>query len=149
MRLPALLSAMILTVSGVCEAAGPCTTDDACMAVDARAFSNDDGMQIHDSARAVYSEISVFGVDAKDAEEMILQIDISHPSRGDLEINLVSPEGSRYRLKPRNAVDRLDDIQGTWVIDASRDNTEGIWKLEMVDHYLGNTGHLNQWSLTF
>lgn len=137
--------ACVDTVSSECETVTCLESPTSAESV----FTNTEMIDIPDSTRKTYSEIVVEGVGTMAPRELVLNVDISHTSRGDLEINLFSPDGSRYRLKGRNEIDRFDNIVGSWTIDASRDLAEGTWRLEIVDHFYGNAGRLNSWSLEF
>ncbi|KWX06422.1 hypothetical protein TR74_22055 [Carbonactinospora thermoautotrophica] len=76
-------------------------------------------------------------------------MDIKHTYRGDLVIDLVSPDGSTYRLKNSSPFDRADNVITTYTVNASSDPANGVWKLKVRDLYRGDTGYLDAWNLTF
>jgi serine protease len=78
-----------------------------------------------------------------------VSVNIVHTYRGDLQIDLVAPDGSSYRLKSSNRLDSADDVKATVTVDASAEQATGTWMLRVRDRYTGDTGVLNSWALTF
>ncbi|WP_266158858.1 protease pro-enzyme activation domain-containing protein [Dyella silvatica] len=76
-------------------------------------------------------------------------VKISHPHRGDLRITLVAPNGVRTVLKQPDPNDSGANIDQSWSVDAAAFPANGKWQLWVDDAFKGNTGSLNQWSLTF
>ncbi|MGH3859258.1 proprotein convertase P-domain-containing protein [Actinokineospora sp.] len=74
-------------------------------------------------------------------------MDITHPYRGDVVIDLVSPDGSVYRLKAASG-DSGDNIVQTFTVNLSSEARGGVWKLKVQDVYRADVGTLNSWSLT-
>ena len=66
----------------------------------------------------------------------------------ELLLDLIAPDGSSYRLKDTNN-DSGDNINATYTVDASSEAANGTWKLRVYDRYNGDTGYINEWSLTF
>ncbi|WP_433797609.1 M28 family peptidase [Actinoplanes sp. CA-252034] len=80
-----------------------------------------------------------------------LKVDVSirHGFRGDLEIDLIAPDGTAYRIKKSSRFDSADDVQVSQTVDASGEQASGTWKLRVRDLYSGDTGTLDSWALTF
>ncbi|WP_169732398.1 S8 family serine peptidase [Haloglycomyces albus] len=77
-----------------------------------------------------------------------VSVDISHTYRGDLEINLIAPNGDTTNLK-MNGWDSGDDVVETYPVSFNDIPGDGTWTLEIIDHYSWDTGTLNEWSLSF
>ena len=79
-------------------------------------------------------------------------VDITHPSRGDLKIDLVAPSGVVVPLYNgiRRGVDLADNITGTIATtDALQgQRAQGTWQLRVGDYEQGDAGTLNAWNLT-
>jgi len=78
-----------------------------------------------------------------------VDVDIAHSFRGDLQIDLVAPDGSAYRLKSSNRLDSADDVTAAFTVDAAAEPAAGTWKLRVRDRYAGDDGVLKSWALTF
>jgi Zn-dependent metalloprotease/Zn-dependent M28 family amino/carboxypeptidase len=78
-----------------------------------------------------------------------VDVDIRHGFRGDLEIDLIAPDGTAYRIKKSSRFDGADDVKAGQTVDASAEQASGTWKLRVRDLYSGDTGTLNSWALTF
>ncbi|MEL6345165.1 MAG: proprotein convertase P-domain-containing protein [Myxococcota bacterium] len=127
-----------------CEIAAPT----ACMleSVGMHRYADVAGMPLHDISRPAVRELTIEAASFV-SREMKVNVDISHGARGDLEVNLYAPDGTRFRLKGPNQADPTDDLNATWIVDVSNESVEGRWRLEIVDHYVDNAGHLNEWSV--
>jgi len=134
--------------SGVSEPfylpAGPAT----CTTVDAT------GLPLPINDRQTTGSSVVFGPDVETSEIQVT-VDITHPYRGDLRVDLVSPGGARIALHDRSGGSG-DDIVGTYGVDLApfepfsrlfQEATPGSWSLEVNDGVPGSTGMLNAWSL--
>lgn len=100
------------------------------------------------------------------------RIDITHDSRGELEVTLSSPQGTEVTLVESNRFDENDDITTVFddsgqaydaddladdvtmqpagpgtLADFKAEHTEGLWLLTVIDDSLDNTGTLNAWCL--
>ncbi len=107
----------------------------------------------------VQSTILVSGVaDNLDTEDPLsIQLAISHTWRGDLVIDLMSPEGTSVRLKNSDSGDSADDVNGTYpdtltpvqsLSAFAGENPNGNWTLSITDVFTGDSGTLNSWGLT-
>ncbi len=74
---------------------------------------------------------------------------ITHPHRGDLRITLVAPNGTRTVLKQPDPNDGGANVDQSWTVNGSAVPAGGTWQLWIDDAIKGNTGALDQWSLTF
>ncbi|MFD0557772.1 subtilisin family serine protease [Stackebrandtia endophytica] len=74
-------------------------------------------------------------------------VDISYPWRGDLRIELISPDGSVYLLKAQNLFDFQPDVKETYTVDLSSEAGSGAWTLKVTDYYIGFSGTVNSWSI--
>ena len=85
-------------------------------------------------------------------EHATLTTDITHPSRGDLEIQLTSPDGTTSRLAEKHtsyAADPADYPDWTFsTVHNWGEDSRGLWKLKIADRASGNTGTLNSATLT-
>ena len=84
-----------------------------------------------------------------------LAVNIRHSYIGDIQMELVSPAGTRVRLKNRNA-DNQDDLRGSYPADFTPiesfsafygERVNGIWTLEIADRAAADTGVLENFSL--
>ncbi|GAA4914955.1 peptidase inhibitor I9 [Stackebrandtia albiflava] len=104
-----------------------------------------------DSATAIADRStveSVLALSCESAGAAEVTVDITHTYRGDLSITLVSPDGTKFRLKAASVSDSADDVKATFPVDLSGETATGDWTLVVRDHYRGDTGTLNSWSLT-
>lgn len=87
-----------------------------------------------------------------------VSVDISHPWRGDLEIDLVSPSGTSVRLRSAAGNDDTPGLKGifpTTLVPAESmgvftgENAQGTWSLLVNDTYPElDDGILNSWGVT-
>jgi subtilisin family serine protease len=75
-------------------------------------------------------------------------VDITHTWRGDLAIYLIAPDGTSYTLKTSSSGDWADNVIATYPVNLSSETATGTWTLRIVDAYAGDTGTLNNWTLT-
>lgn len=74
-------------------------------------------------------------------------MNIRHTFRGDVEIDLVVPDGSAYRLKNWDFFDRVDHINETYTVDLSGEAADGTWLLRVGDVWINDIGYINTWTL--
>ncbi|MFP5246829.1 MAG: proprotein convertase P-domain-containing protein, partial [Thermoanaerobaculia bacterium] len=86
--------------------------------------------------------------DARTIEELFVRLDIAHPLRGDLRVDLVGPDGTTATLLPVS-LDRTADIHATLgpITDFRGRSAAGEWKLIVRDQRLRDTGTLLSWGL--
>ena len=85
-------------------------------------------------------------------EHATVTTDITHPSRGELEIQLTSPDGTTSRLAEKHtsyAANPADYPDWTFsTVHNWGEDSRGLWKLKIADRVSGNTGTLNSATLT-
>ncbi|XP_049417497.1 proprotein convertase subtilisin/kexin type 6 isoform X2 [Epinephelus fuscoguttatus] len=88
-------------------------------------------------------------------EHVVVKVVIAHPRRGDLEINLISPSGTRSQLLAKRLFDSSSEGFRNWefmTVHFWGERAEGTWTLEIVDSpsKLRNPevlGNLKEWTL--
>ncbi|KAG7476278.1 hypothetical protein MATL_G00081180 [Megalops atlanticus] len=88
-------------------------------------------------------------------EHVVLRITISHPRRGDLSINLISPSGTKSQLLTNRLFDHSVEGFRNWEFMTTHcwgEKAAGNWTLEIHDspsqpRSLRDTGKLREWSL--
>jgi subtilisin family serine protease len=84
-------------------------------------------------------------------EHATVTTDITHPSRGELEIQLTSPDGTTSRLAEKHTSYAADPADYTdWTFSTVHnwgEDSRGLWKLKIADRVSGNTGTLNSATL--
>ncbi|MDT0319214.1 protein kinase domain-containing protein [Streptomyces millisiae] len=104
-------------------------------------FDNTTSMTIEDLG-SVESTIEVAGVTGNAPGTLGVTIDISHTYINDLDIQLVSPDGTTFELDPY-------DEPHEYTLDASAATASGTWTLRVEDTLSSDSGTLNSWSLRF
>jgi len=81
-------------------------------------------------------------------EHVEIELDITHPQRGDLAISLISPFGTESILAEQRS-DTNENI--VWTFGTIRnwgESPRGVWTLRIIDSLInGNSGVLNKWQL--
>ncbi len=111
-------------------------------------FENATNVDIPDTGTAVSSPISVTGVSGNAPSDLQVYVDIKHTYRGDLQIDLIAPDGTAYRLKNTSS-DSGDNVLATYTVNASSEVANGTWRLQVRDLYRYDTGYIDLWRLTF
>jgi subtilisin-like proprotein convertase family protein len=94
----------------------------------------------------VASSVTVTGCSGRASKTSSVYVNLRHPNRGSLVIDLVTPTGRSLRLKSFS-IDRRDNINTTYPVDASAYYRNGVWKLRIRDMASGSTGYLDSWTL--
>jgi len=85
-------------------------------------------------------------------EHATITTDITHASRGELEIQLTSPSGTTSRLAEKHTSYVFDPADyPDWTFSTVHnwgEDSRGLWKLKIADRVSGNTGTLNSATLT-
>jgi serine protease len=110
-------------------------------------YTNGTDYAINDNA-TVDSPISIANRTGYGASSTAVDVDIRHTFRGDLQIDLVAPDGSLYRLKNTSSSDSTDNVITTYNVNLTGELKNGTWKLRVKDIYSGDTGYINSWSIT-
>uniref|UniRef100_A0A663N168 Proprotein convertase subtilisin/kexin type 6 n=1 Tax=Athene cunicularia TaxID=194338 RepID=A0A663N168_ATHCN len=90
-------------------------------------------------------------------EHVVVRLSISHPRRGDLQISLISPKGTRSQLLARRVFDHSNEGFKGWefmTVHCWGERAAGEWTLEIHDtpSQVRNPavqGKLKEWSLLF
>lgn len=116
---------------------------------DGPTFENTDNVNIPDVGAAVSSPITVTGVTGNAPNDLQVSVDIKHTYRGDLQIDLIAPDGTAYRLKSTSTSDSADNVIATYSVNASSEVGNGTWRLQARDYYSADTGYIDSWRLAF
>jgi hypothetical protein len=111
-------------------------------------FDNPANINVPDHGSAT-SSINVTGQPGAAPSDLQVHVKIVHTYRGDLRVTLVAPSGATAVLKQPNGSDGAANVNQTWSVDASSVQGNGNWKLKVDDVYYGDTGYIDDWSLTF
>jgi Zn-dependent metalloprotease len=76
-------------------------------------------------------------------------VNITHTRRGDLQLDLVAPDGRSYRLKNADREDRAADVTEVYQVRLPDAAQAGEWTLVVDDLVKGESGQLNGWSLLY
>ncbi|MGN7917877.1 proprotein convertase P-domain-containing protein [Lysobacter sp. 22409] len=98
--------------------------------------------------RSVESPIVVSGVSGNAPATLKVAVDIKHTFIGDLRVDLVAPDGTRYTLHNRGG-GSADNIIKTYTVNASSEAANGTWKLLVNDNARADVGKIDSWSLQF
>ena len=96
--------------------------------------------------RNVYSSIVISGCTGNASAASSVELHVIHPFRGDLNIDLVAPDGTSYRLHTMSA-DSGDDIHTTYVVNLTSEPRNGTWWVRVRDRRTGNTGFIDSWTI--
>ena len=113
-----------------------------------KTFENTTRVDIPDNAPAVTSSITVTGVTGNAPATLKVGVDIQHPYRGDLIVDLVAPDGTAYSLSNRSG-GSADNIVQTFTVNASSEVANGVWQLRVRDAAASDIGYVKSWKLTF
>jgi subtilisin-like proprotein convertase family protein len=93
--------------------------------------------------------------DERAIERLLVRVDVDHPVRGDLQIELIAPDGATFVLQ-NVGIDRADGVHVTYGLDAEPvDSLEalrgraaaGTWTLHVSDVRFLDAGTLRSWGL--
>lgn len=92
---------------------------------------------------------STINFSALNIQSVSVGVNITHTYRGDLQIDLISPNGTSTRLKSVSSSDGTANLVTTYAPTAFNGlNSSGNWKLVVKDLAAQDVGTLNSWSLT-
>ncbi|HEV7768543.1 MAG TPA: proprotein convertase P-domain-containing protein [Thermoanaerobaculia bacterium] len=109
--------------------------------------SSDHALPIPENNSAgVTSELTI--TDARAIEKLLLRVDIAHPLRGDLRIELVAPDGTVIVLQSVSG-ERGADVRTTFgpIEELHGRSAAGVWKLIVRDLRTRDAGTLLSWGL--
>jgi Zn-dependent metalloprotease len=112
-------------------------------------FENTADVSIPDRGAAVTSPITVSGRTGNAPSNLQVAVDIVHTYIGDLQVQLVAPDGTAYTLKGYGTGGSADNINTTYTVNASSEAANGTWLLRVQDNAAIDTGYINSWKLTF
>jgi secreted trypsin-like serine protease len=102
---------------------------------------------IPDAGAAITSSLAMV-CDGNASNQTKVEVNINHPYRGDLIVDLVAPDGTAYRLKSSKGDDSADDLNAQYTVNASSETASGTWQLRVRDVFTGDVGTLKNWKLT-
>ncbi|WP_221347645.1 S8 family peptidase [Streptomyces beigongshangae] len=111
-------------------------------------FENTADHAIADNS-TVDSPVVVSGVGGNAPAALRVPVNIVHTYIGDLQVQLVAPDGSVHTLKAYGTGGSADDISTTYTVDASSETADGTWTLRVGDNAARDTGYINSWGLQF
>ncbi|MEV0961794.1 S8 family peptidase [Streptomyces sp. NPDC049910] len=111
-------------------------------------FENTADYAINDHS-TVESPVTVSGVAGNAPAALQVPVNIVHTYIGDLQVQLIAPDGSAYTLKPYGTGGSSDNINTTYTVNASSEAANGTWKLRVSDNATWDTGKIDSWALQF
>jgi len=111
-------------------------------------FENTTDYAINDYT-TVESPITVSGVPGNAPSSLSVPVNIVHTYIGDLQVQLIAPDGSAYTLKTYGTGGSSDNINTTYTVNASSEVANGTWKLRVSDNAGLDTGKIDSWALQF
>lgn len=109
-------------------------------------FTNTNNFTINDNA-TVDSPITVSGQTGNASATTPVVVRIVHSYRGDLQIDLVAPDGTLTRLKNSSGSDGAANVNATYTVNLSTKAKNGLWRLRVRDMFTGDTGFIDEWSI--
>ena len=115
----------------------------------AQTYTNGTDYNIPDNnATGVTSTITVSGRTGNAPSNTAVSVNIIHPYKGDLKVDLIAPDGSVYNLHNKTGGSG-DNVTGTYTVNLSSEAINGSWKLRAVDSGPADVGRIDTWSITF
>ncbi|WP_432117159.1 S8 family peptidase [Streptomyces sp. bgisy032] len=111
-------------------------------------FENTADHAIADNATAE-SPVTVSGVSGNAPSALAVEVHIVHTYIGDLQVQLIAPDGTAYTLKSYGTGGSADNIDTTYTVNASSEAANGTWKLRVSDNARYDTGRIDAWALQF
>ncbi|MEG3788678.1 M12 family metallo-peptidase [Lysobacter sp. CCNWLW3] len=112
-------------------------------------YTNGTDVSIPDNnATGVSSSIAVSGRTGNAPTNASISVNIVHPYKGDLIVDLVAPDGSVYNIHNRTGTSG-DNVSGTFTKNLSSEPLNGTWKLRAADRAGQDVGYIDTWSITF
>ncbi|MBC2900723.1 S8 family peptidase [Streptomyces cupreus] len=111
-------------------------------------FENTGDYAISDNS-TVESPVTVSGVSGNAPSALAVEVHIVHTYIGDLQVQLIAPDGTAYTLKGYGTGGSSDNINTTYSVNASSEVANGTWKLRVSDNAALDTGRIDAWALQF
>ncbi|MCA9642148.1 MAG: proprotein convertase P-domain-containing protein [Myxococcales bacterium] len=116
-----------------------------CMAGDVTHYENTVGGDIPEDTTGLSSDIEI--TDAATISGLVVNVDITHPYKGDITIKLQKLLAGEVVLLTADASDGAFTPMSFNVSDFNGEDAVGTWRLIVLDEATGDTGRLNSWSL--
>ncbi|HEY0639235.1 MAG TPA: S8 family serine peptidase [Pseudonocardiaceae bacterium] len=110
--------------------------------------TNGTDVNIPDYGSAVTSAVTISGCNRNASASSQVSVDIRHTWRGDLQVDLIAPDGSTYRLKSTSSSDSADNVIATYTVNLSSEAANGTWRLSVRDFYRYDTGYISSFGIT-
>uniref|UniRef100_A0AAU2V1M4 Neutral metalloproteinase n=1 Tax=Streptomyces sp. NBC_00003 TaxID=2903608 RepID=A0AAU2V1M4_9ACTN len=130
----------------------------AAINVGARAGGGDPGGKVFESTAsvaipdypgaAVTDPVTVSGITGNAPSTLKVGVKITHTYIGDLQIDLVAPNGTSFRLQ-NSSSDSTANLNKTYTVNASSVAANGVWKLKVQDKAAQDVGTVTDFKLTF
>ncbi|MFI5945232.1 S8 family peptidase [Streptomyces uncialis] len=111
-------------------------------------FENLTDYAIADNATAE-SPLAVSGVAGNAPSSLAVPVVIQHTYIGDLQVQVVAPDGTAYTVKAYGEGGSTDNINTTYVVNASSEVANGTWRLRVSDNAAADVGKIDSWALQF
>ncbi|MFE6482767.1 S8 family serine peptidase [Streptomyces sp. NPDC057757] len=111
-------------------------------------FENTADYAIADNT-TVESPVTVSGVTGNAPAALSVPVAIVHTYIGDLQVQLIAPDGTAYTLKAYSTGGSTDNINTTYSVNASSEAANGVWKLRVSDNAAQDVGRIDSWALQF
>ncbi|MFB7513795.1 S8 family serine peptidase [Streptomyces sp. NPDC056144] len=111
-------------------------------------FENTADFAIADNT-TVESPVTVSGVSGNAPATLQVPVNIVHTYIGDLQVQLIAPDGTAYTLKAYGTGGSSDNINTTYTVNASSEVANGTWKLRVSDNAAADVGKIDSWALQF
>ncbi|MEH6422315.1 S8 family serine peptidase [Pseudomonas sp. CGJS7] len=112
-------------------------------------YTNGTDVNIPDNnATGASSTITVSGRTGNAPSNASVTINIVHPYKGDLIVDLIAPDGSVYNLHNRTGSNGAN-VSGTFTVNLSSEALNGAWKLRAADRAAQDVGRIDTWSIKF
>ena len=125
----------------------------------AAATTNSTVLTIPDNDSAgITSTVTLAAVGTVISPEITVDVDITHSFRGDLKLELTSPQGTTVLLKNADSGDNATNLIGNYpntfapvgdLTSFNGENLNGDWTLKVSDNFSVDTGKLNSWTLHY
>ena len=136
---------LVDAAAAVTRAAGGTTTPPVTPTV--QTYRNTTAVAIPDRS-SVISAISVSGRSGNAPSNAVVTVDITHPYRQDLRVELLAPDGSVYLLHNYSG-GSAQNLQLNVTVNLSSELLNGTWRLRVTDNARRDTGRLLGWTLRF
>ncbi len=93
--------------------------------------------------------MTVSGVSGNAPSALAVEVHIVHTYIGDLQVQLIAPDGTAYTLKGYGTGGSADNIDTTYSVNASAEAANGTWTLRVSDNARLDTGRIDAWALQF